>query len=84
VRFRRLSGSEIDWYLTTADYRDKAGAYGIQGYAAMFVDRIEGCYFNIVGFPIAAFYSMCREMNLPLLDLIRSSKKRDPKTPRNP
>ena len=81
VRFRRLSGSEIDWYLTTADYRDKAGAYGIQGYAAMFVDRIEGCYFNIVGFPIAAFYSMCREMNLPLLDLIRSSKKRNPKTP---
>ena len=75
VHFRRLSGSEIDWYLTTADYRDKAGAYGIQGYAAMFVDRIEGCYFNIVGFPIAAFYSMCREMNVSLLDLIRSSKE---------
>jgi septum formation protein len=84
VRFRRLSGSEIDWYLKTGDYHDKAGAYGIQGYAAMFIDRIEGCYFNIVGFPIAAFYSLCREMNLPLLDLIRSSMKNLPRNPKTP
>lgn len=85
VHFRRLSGSEIDWYLKTGDYRDKAGAYGIQGYAAMFIDRIEGCYFNIVGFPVAAFYSLCRELNVSLLDLIRTSSQNHrhaPKTPR--
>jgi septum formation protein len=79
-----MSGSEIEWYLKTGEYHDKAGAYGIQGYAAMFVDRIEGCYFNIVGFPIAAFYNLCRELNRPLLDLIRSSKKnRKLETPGN-
>jgi nucleoside triphosphate pyrophosphatase len=84
VHFRRMSGSEIEWYLKTGEYHDKAGAYGIQGYAAMFVDRIEGCYFNIVGFPIAAFYNLCRELNRPLLDLIRSSKKnRKLETPGN-
>src|SRR5262249_298498 len=63
VHFRRLSAPMVEWYLDTGDYRDKAGAYGIQGYAAMFIDRIEGCYFNIVGFPVAAFYRICSEMN---------------------
>jgi septum formation protein len=67
VHFRRLSPSEIEWYLKTGEYRDKAGAYGIQGYASLFIDRIEGCYFNIVGFPIAAFERLCRKAGIHLI-----------------
>ena len=67
VYFRRMSGDEIDWYLNTEEYRDKAGAYGIQGFASLFIDRVEGCYFNIVGFPISGFARLCRraKINLP-------------------
>jgi septum formation protein len=59
VHFRRLAPQDIRWYLRTGEYRDKAGAYGVQGYASLFIDRIEGCYFNIVGFPISAFQRLC-------------------------
>lgn len=71
VHFRRLSPAEVEWYLKTGEYRDKAGAYGIQGYASLFIDRIEGCYFNVVGFPVAAFEKLCRKAGI---DLIRNPK----------
>ena len=67
VHFRRLSSAEIEWYLQTGEYRDKAGAYGVQGYASLFIDRIEGCYFNIVGFPISAFEKLCRRSGIDLI-----------------
>ncbi len=66
VHFRRLSDAEIKWYLKTGEHRDKAGAYGIQGYASIFIDRIEGCYFNIVGFPVSAFENLCRRSGIYL------------------
>jgi septum formation protein len=66
VHFRRISGAEIDWYLKTGEYVDKAGAYAIQGYASLFIDRIDGCYFNVVGFPIAAFERLCRTVGVDL------------------
>jgi septum formation protein len=72
VHFRRLSAAEIEWYLNTGDYRDKAGAYGIQGFASLFIDRIEGCYFNIVGFPVAAFEKLCRKAGIALFSNSRS------------
>ncbi len=53
VRFRVLEKWEIDAYLDRNEYRDKAGSYGIQGAAMTFVERIEGCYYNIVGLPVA-------------------------------
>jgi septum formation protein len=65
VHMRRLTRAEIDWYLSTGEYRDKAGAYAIQGYASLFIDRIEGCYFNIVGFPIFTFAQLCRRLRVP-------------------
>ncbi|MDM7998022.1 MAG: Maf family protein [Acidobacteriota bacterium] len=71
VRFRRLTTAEIDWYLKTGEYADKAGAYGIQGGASLFIDRIEGCYFNIVGFPISAFEKLCRKSGINLLNDLR-------------
>ncbi|KAB2952342.1 septum formation inhibitor Maf [Heliorestis acidaminivorans] len=52
VFFRSLNDEVIDWYLATGESYDKAGAYGIQGYGALLVDRIEGDYFNVVGLPL--------------------------------
>ncbi len=67
VHMRRLMRSEIDWYLSTGEFHDKAGAYAIQGFASIFIDRIEGCYFNIVGFPVYTFATLARRLGVPLL-----------------
>jgi len=56
VRFLPLSADEISAYVATGEPVDKAGAYAIQGYASKFVESIEGCYFNVVGFPVSLFY----------------------------
>jgi len=53
VQFAPLSEEEITRYLGTGEPHDKAGGYAIQGYAARYVPRIEGCYFNVVGLPLA-------------------------------
>jgi septum formation protein len=53
VRFLTLSDAEIGAYVATGEPMDKAGAYAIQGYAARWIPRIEGCYFNVVGLPLA-------------------------------
>jgi septum formation protein len=66
VHFRPLSQSDIDWYLNTGEYRDKAGAYAVQGCASLFIDRIDGCYFNIVGFPVTLFEKLCRKAGINL------------------
>lgn len=60
VFFRELSDDMINWYLTTGEPFDKAGSYGIQGYGALLVDHIEGCYFNVVGFPLVRFEGLLR------------------------
>jgi septum formation protein len=53
VTFRCLDEEEIRDYLASGEPFDKAGAYGIQGLASKFVTRVEGCYFNVVGLPVA-------------------------------
>jgi septum formation protein len=53
VSFLTLSEKEIARYVATGEPMDKAGAYGIQGLAARWIPRIEGCYFNVVGLPLA-------------------------------
>jgi septum formation protein len=58
VTFRRLNDAEIAQYVASGEPLDKAGAYGIQGLASKFVTRIEGCYFNVVGLPIARVYEL--------------------------
>lgn len=62
VVFRSLSQEEITAYLDTAEYFDKAGGYAIQGKAAIFVEKICGCYFNIVGLPLHRLILLLREM----------------------
>ena len=58
VRFLTLSDQEIDAYVATGEPMDKAGAYAIQGLAARWIPRIEGCYFNVVGLPLALVAAM--------------------------
>ena len=58
VRFLALSDEEIAEYVATGEPMDKAGAYGIQGRAARWIPRIEGCYFNVMGLPLARVCSM--------------------------
>jgi septum formation protein len=58
VQFLRLTDDEIAAYIATGEPMDKAGAYGIQGYAAKWIPRIEGCYFNVVGLPLALVSTM--------------------------
>ncbi len=53
VRFSPMSEREIKWYAESGEPDDKAGAYAIQGYASMWVEGIDGCYFNVVGLPVA-------------------------------
>ena len=54
VRFAEMSDDEIDWYIGTGEPFGKAGAYGIQGKASLFIEEIEGDYFNIMGLPIVS------------------------------
>lgn len=58
VHFRNLRGEEIDAYIATGEPLDKAGAYGIQGRGALFIDRVEGCFFNVMGLPLAKLWEM--------------------------
>ncbi len=58
VTFRRLSIEEIESYVESGSPMDKAGAYGIQDdYGAVFVERISGCFYTVVGFPLSKFYT---------------------------
>ena len=60
VRFAETSGEEIDWHVQTGDVLDKAGAYAIQGRAALFIEAIDGDYWNVVGLPVRLVYELAR------------------------
>lgn len=68
VYFKELADREIDFYLDHENFLDKAGAYAIQGRAAIFVERIDGCFFNVMGFPLHLFYRMVSERGLNLYE----------------
>lgn len=58
IWFRKLSRKEIEDYVATGEPMDKAGAYGIQGGAALFVQRLEGDYYNVMGLPVCRLWQM--------------------------
>ncbi len=62
VRFYSLSQTEIDEYVATGEPMDKAGAYGIQGRAAALVERIDGDFYTVMGFPLARFVRALRRL----------------------
>jgi septum formation protein len=63
VRIRRMEPWEIESYIATGEPMDKAGSYGIQGYGAGIVERVDGCYFNVVGLPIVKLLYLIRELD---------------------
>jgi septum formation protein len=64
VKFRRISGDEIDAYIATGEPMDKAGAYGIQGYGATIVERIEGDYFAVMGLPLVRLVGLMKDVGV--------------------
>jgi septum formation protein len=68
VRFKRLSKAEIDAYIASREWRDKAGGYGIQGLAGAFVQRLDGSYTNVVGLPVAEIVNMLVGEGFPIHD----------------
>lgn len=63
VTFSAVDESELQHYLDSGEPYDKAGAYGIQGYAARWIPRIDGDYFNVMGLPLAATIRLLKELN---------------------
>jgi septum formation protein len=63
VTFAPLHPEEIDTYVGTGEPLDKAGAYAVQGIAGRYILRIDGCYFNVVGLPLAKLYGFLRELD---------------------
>ena len=60
VRFAAMTDEEIEWHVETGDVLDKAGAYAVQGRAALFIRKIEGDYWNVVGLPVRLVYELAR------------------------
>lgn len=68
VKFRSLNTKEITAYVDTGEPLDKAGAYAIQEHGALLIDTIDGCYFNVVGFPLSRFFialqNFCKQIKM--------------------
>ncbi|HEY4932888.1 MAG TPA: Maf family protein [Terriglobales bacterium] len=79
VRFSTLSENEIANYVETGEPMDKAGAYAIQGMASRWVERLYGCYFNVVGLPVPRVYRMLQSLEsktgIQLLQALSTEKK---------
>jgi septum formation protein len=67
VQMRPLSEAQIAWYVDSGEPLDKAGAYGIQGLGARFIESIEGCYYNVVGLPLARLCALLEEAGYDLV-----------------
>jgi septum formation protein len=73
VWMTELAASDIDWYVSTGEPMDKAGAYGIQGIAGMFVPYLHGSYQNVVGLPLADLDELLGDVGYRLLDWVGSA-----------
>jgi len=62
VKFAEMSDDEVEWYVSTGEPLDKAGAYAIQGRGARFIEEIRGEYFNVVGLPVRLLYELVQKL----------------------
>jgi len=67
VFMQPLSKAEIESYIRTKEPLDKAGSYGIQGIGSLFIERIEGDYFNVVGLPLSLLHSLLKELGVHMI-----------------
>ncbi|MDD3839613.1 MAG: Maf family protein [Clostridia bacterium] len=67
VKIKTLSDSQIIKYLNKEKVFDKAGSYAIQGYGSVIVEKIDGCYFNVVGLPVSKLYDMLKKFGIDML-----------------
>lgn len=73
VTFRTMTEDEAEAYVEQKESMDKAGAYAIQGKGTMLVERVNGCYFNVVGLPLECLSRMLAELGWPLAEQWRAS-----------
>ncbi len=71
VWFWNMSDRDIKFYLSTGEPMDKAGGYAIQGYGSLFIRKIEGCYFNVVGLPVFRLRMLFQEAGIDILDFMK-------------
>ena len=64
VSFAPMTDREIDWYVSTGEPMDKAGAYGIQGYACRYITGIRGDYYTVMGLPVQQLYCALRDLGI--------------------
>jgi len=62
VQFKEITNNEIIEYVQSGEPMDKAGAYGIQGLGSLFIKKVNGCFFNVMGFPISKFYDLYKSV----------------------
>jgi septum formation protein len=71
VYFKKLSDDEIESYLKTGEHKDKAGGYGIQDLSSIFIKKVNGCYFNVMGFPIYNIYKNLTKLGVNIFEYER-------------
>lgn len=71
VYFKRMDDNEIKSYLKTGEHKDKAGGYGIQDLSSIFIKKINGCYFNVMGFPIYNIYKNLQKLGVNIFQYER-------------
>lgn len=68
VYMKQISDEEIKAYINTGEPMDKAGAYGIQGLGGLFVEKIDGCFFNVVGLPVSKLYTILKNFGVKFFE----------------
>ncbi len=71
VYFADMPDSFIDAYVASGDPMDKAGAYAVQGKTSLYIDKIDGCYFNVVGLPVRLLAKLLEQLGLKLSEIVR-------------
>ncbi len=68
VKFKKLSSYDIESYLKTDEWKDKAGSYAVQGLGAAFIEKIDGCYFNVMGLSVVNLVELLKEFDFEVYD----------------